>query len=332
MIIQSLHKISIEKRREKREKIIFSKVILSFFFLLFSFFLNAQDSIPASVNTAEKNNIEFQQHFFKALSDKAIFNYQKAIQGLEKCNRILPNNKAVLFELSKNYEKLGRNPEALTYIDLALELEPNNVWMLEHKVFTLRKLANFSDAIITQQKIAATHPKKKQLLVFLHLQNKDLPSAKKVLAELKEAKLLNSRLRSIERKINARKTTEEQPTKITENLNPKSLFEKEKSYKNLKALLDKLATDNDADLLKYSEQGLSLFPAQPFVYLMNGKAFNNNKEYKKALETLQNGIDFVIDNNEIEAKFYLEMSKAYQGLNNIKKANSYKNKAEKILK
>lgn len=332
MIIQSSHKISIKKRREKREKIIFSKVILSFFFLLFSFFLNAQDSIPASVNTAEKNNIEFQQHFFKALSDKAIFNYQKAIQSLEKCNRILPNNKAVLFELSKNYEKLGRNPEALIYIDLALELETNNVWILEHKVFILRKLANFEDAIIAQQKIAATYPKKKQLLVFLHLQNKDVSSARRVLAELKEAKLLNSRLRSIERKINARKTTEEQPTKITENLNPKSLFEKEKSYKNLKALLDKLATDNDADLLKYSEQGLSLFPAQPFVYLMNGKAFNNNKDYKKALETLQNGIDFVIDNNEIEAKFYLEMSKAYQGLNNVKKANSYKNKAEKILK
>jgi tetratricopeptide (TPR) repeat protein len=332
VIIQNLHKTSLERRREKREKKFFSKVILSFFFLFFSFFLNAQDSIPASVNIAEKNNIEFQQYFFRALSDKAIFNYQKAIQNLEKCNRILPNNKAVLFELSKNYEKLGRNPEALSYIDLALEIEPNNIWMLEHKVFILRKLANFDDAIIAQQKIATTNPKKKQLLVFLHLQNKDVTSAKKVLAELKEAKLLNARLRSIERKINARKTTEAQPKKITENLDPKSLFEKEKSYNNLKTLLDKLASENDVELLKYSEQGLALFPAQPFVYLMNGKAFNNNKDYKKALQTLQNGIDFVIDNNEIEAKFYLEMSKAYQGLNDVKKANSYKNKAEKILK
>ncbi|MGG6229743.1 tetratricopeptide repeat protein [Tenacibaculum sp. SDUM215027] len=307
-------------------------MILSFFFLLFSFFLNAQDSIPAAVNIAEKNNIEFQQYFFKALSDKAIFNYQKAIQSLEKCNRILPNNKAVLFELSKNYEKLGRNPEALTYIDLALKEEPNNVWLLEHKVFILRKLANFNDAIIAQQKIAAAYPKKKQLLVFLHLQNKDVTSAKKVLAELKEAKLLNARLRSIERKINIQKTTETQPKKVIESLDAKSLFEKEKSFINLKTLLDKLADDNDSDLLKYSEQGLTLFPAQPFVYLMSGRAFNNNKDYKKALETLQNGIDFVIDNNKIEAKFYLEMSKAYQGLNNVKKANSYKNKAEKILK
>lgn len=329
MIIQNLHKIL---RKEKKEKTFFSETILFFSLLLFSLFLNAQDSIPAAVNIAEKNNIEFQQHFFKALSDKAIFNYQKAIQNLEKCNTIFPNNKAVLFELSKNYEKLGRNPEALTYIDLALKEEPNNVWLLEHKVFILRKLANFDDAILTQQKITAAYPKKKQLLVFLHLQNKDVTSAKKVLAELKEAKLLNARLRSIERKINIRKTTKVQPIKKTKSLDAKSLFEKEKSYGNLKALLDKLDNDNDRDLLKYSEEGLTLFPAQPFVYLMNGKAFNNNRDYKKALETLQNGIDFVIDNHEIEAKFYLEMSKAYQGLNNVKKANSYKNKAEKILK
>ncbi|WP_408024771.1 tetratricopeptide repeat protein [Tenacibaculum sediminilitoris] len=305
---------------------------MSFFTLLFSFFINAQDSIPATVDAAEKNNIEFQQLFFKALSDKAIFNYQKAIQSLEKCNSILPNNKAVLFELSKNYEKLGRNPEALSYIDLALKIEPTNVWLLEHKVFILRKLADFDSAILAQQKIAATYPKKKQLLVFLHLQNNDVKSAKKVLTELKEAKLLTARLRTIEKKINARKTTEDSPKKITENLDVKSLFEKEKSYSNLKTLLDKLAADNDADLLKYSEQGLALFPAQPFVYLMNGKALNNNKDYKKALETLQNGIDFVIDNNEIKTKFYMEISRAYQGLNNIKKANSYKSKAKKILK
>ncbi|WP_428743511.1 tetratricopeptide repeat protein [Tenacibaculum sp.] len=294
--------------------------------------MNAQDSIPPSVDINEKNNLEFQQHFFKALSDKAIFNYQKAIEHLEKCNQILPNNKAVLFELSKNYDKLGRNPEALNYIDLALNEEPDNLWMLEHKVATLRKLANFDDAIIAQQKIATTHPKKKQVLVFLHLQNNNIEGAKKVLAELKEAKLLNARLRKIEEKILQRDSITPKPKKIIVTTDTRLQFEKEKSFDNLKALLEKLANDNDPDLLKYSEEGLILFPAQPLVYLMNGKAHNNNKEFKKALESLQNGIDFVIDNNEIEAKFYLEISKAYQGLNDIKKSNSYKNKAVKILK
>lgn len=328
MIIQNLHKKLIEKRRK-------NILIISFFFLLFSSFINAQDSIPSAVDTNEANNFIFQQHFFKALSEKAILNYKNAIESLEKCNEVIPNNTAVLFELSKNYEKLGRNPEALNYIDLALNIEPNNLWLLEHKVTILRKLANFDEAIITQQKIAETHPKKKQLLVFLHLQNKNVEAAKKVLVELKEAKLLNARLRKIEERLtasNKNTTNQPQPKKTEANLDAKSLFEKEKSYISLKMLLEKLAVENDADLLKYSEQGLSLFPAQPFVYLMNGKALNNNKKYKKALESLQNGIDFVIDNNEIEAKFYLEMSTAYLGLNDVKKSNSYKDKATKLLK
>lgn len=329
MIIQNLHKTSREKRRKNS---LFSKTLLFFFFLLFSSFLNAQDSIPSAVDVNERNNFEFQQHFFKALSDKAIFNYKNAIEHLEKCNKILPNNTAVLFELSKNYTSLGRNPEALSYIDMALTNDPSNLWMLEHKVTILRKLANFEDAIITQLKIAEKYPKKKQVLVYLHLQNKDVDAAKTVLSELREAKLLNAQLRKIEENLIARTVKVVASNKISENVDSKSLFEKERSFINLKTLLEELATENNSDLLKYSEEGLTLFPAQPFVYLMNGKAYNNSKNFKKALVSLQNGIDFVIDNNEIEAKFYLEMARSYHGLNDIKKSNSYKNKAAKILK
>ena len=193
-------------------------------------------------------------------------------------------------------------------------------------------MANFDDAILVQQKIADKHPKKKQYLVFLHLQNNDVLNAKKIIKELKIAKLLNSRLRRIDEKLNAPKKQINKPKVEITNTNLEASFKKEKSFKFLKPLLKKLALNNDSNLLKYSEQGLALFPAQPYVYLMNGKALNNNKQHKKALESLQNGIDFVIDNNEIEAKFYIEMAEAYKGLKNIKKANLYKNKAAKILK
>ncbi|WNW01150.1 hypothetical protein RRF68_09090 [Tenacibaculum sp. HL-MS23] len=298
--------------------------------ILYSLFIYSQDSIPAAVGVIEKNDIQFQDNFFKALSQKAVYNYKKAIEYLENCNELVPNNKAVLFELSKNYLKLGRSNESLEYIHLALLKEPNNLWMLEHKVTILRRVANFDDAIVTQEKIAEKHPKKKQLLVFLHLQNRDVPAAKIVLSELKEDKLLNARLRRIEEKLNDTEVKEVKKKTVSTDL--RATFEKEKTYRSLQLLLNELTTSNHVDLLKYSEQGLTLFPAQPFVYLMNGKALNNTKKYKKALQSLQNGIDFVIDNNEIEAKFYTEMARAYQKLNNPKKANLFKSKAKQILK
>ncbi|CAM1334369.1 conserved protein of unknown function [Tenacibaculum aestuariivivum] len=303
--------------------------------------IKAQDSIPTNIDISEKNNIEFQNYFFKALSQKAIFNYKTAIEYLNNCNQITPNNKSVLFELSKNYLKLGNNMQALEYIDLALYKTPNNIWMLEHKVTILKRLADFNEAIKVQEKIAKKYPNKKSPLVFLHLQNNNINEAQKILLELKEAKLLNSRLREIEKRLNNKKSsiiTHVQKTKIeASNTDLLAIYEKEKNFKNLKNLLIALSNktnsnNNDNDLIKYSTQGLTLFPAQPFIYLVNGKALNNKKKYKKALHSLQNGIDFVIDNTEIEAKFYLEMTKAYKGLNNIAKANIFKNKAIKILK
>ena len=60
---------------------------------------------------------------------------------------------------------------------------------------------------------------------------------------------------------------------------------------------------------------------------MNGKANNLKRDYKKALESLQNGIDFVIDDKKMELNFYLEIANANSGLGNIKEANKYTKKA-----
>ena len=85
-------------------------------------------------------------------------------------------------------------------------------------------------------------------------------------------------------------------------------------------------------LLSYSNVGLELFPAQAFVYLMNGKALNQNKDFKKAIEQLTNGIDFVIDDTTLEADFYDELAKSYNGLGNSKEAIKNKNKALALRK
>ena len=61
---------------------------------------------------------------------------------------------------------------------------------------------------------------------------------------------------------------------------------------------------------------------------MNGKALNTLNKYQEALETLQNGIDFVIDDKKLSAKFYIELGNAYQGLGNKKEADKYFKKAK----
>ena len=117
------------------------RIVLSVFLgLLFNPFCSySQDSIPKAKEIAEENNIKFQEYFFKSLSEKSIKNYQLAIENLEECNTISPNNKTIYFELSKNYLLLNKTSEATQYINKALLLEPTNTWILLHLVAIQKK-------------------------------------------------------------------------------------------------------------------------------------------------------------------------------------------------
>ena len=294
--------------------------------ILWSCPIFSQDSIVLPYTISEKKNLEFQESFFEALTQKGIKNYQKAIESLEACNTLLPKNVAVLFEFSKNYLKLNKIPQALEYVNEALVLEPENIWLLEHLVAVYKRDRNYVEAIKVQEQIAEKHPKKRQEVVYLHLRNKDNDAAVSVLSDLAEAKLLNSRLRRIRERLTAPKKVTTEVSKTTNKGSLEELFVKDKSFATLKKLLIKLDEENNASLLSYSEQGLSLFPAQPLVYLMNGKALNNKKNYKKAVRTLQNGIDFVIDDASTEKDFYKEMLRSYKGLGDTKNINKYQKK------
>ena len=43
------------------------------------------------------------------------------------------------------------------------------------------------------------------------------------------------------------------------------------------------------------------------------------------------GVDFIIDDNDLEADFYMQMAKAYQILGNIKKATTLFEKGKEVI-
>lgn len=85
-------------------------------------------------------------------------------------------------------------------------------------------------------------------------------------------------------------------------------------------------------LLKNATSFVEVFPLQPEFYYYQGLALNQDKKFKKALEALESGIDFVIDNTVLEAQFYIQMGEAYNGLGDSKKKEIHFQKAEKLMK
>ena len=59
-------------------------------------------------------------------------------------------------------------------------------------------------------------------------------------------------------------------------------------------------------------------------------ALNNLNQPKEAIEALEIGLDYIIDDARMEADFYNQLSKAYTLLNNTAKAQTFSDKAQKL--
>ena len=307
-------------------------VLYVFFGLLFNpFLLYSQDSIPKIKEITEENTIKFQEYFFKALSEKSIKNYQIAIQNLEECNAIFPNDKAVFFELSKNYLLLNRTSEALQYINNALLLAPSNFWMLKHLVAIHKKDKNYQEAINTQLIIVEQKPKQRAELIYLYYLNDEYMQALSLIDVFEKDYGLTTRLKQLKNKLVLRNkpqtvisTIDSLPKLILDfKLNPPS-------FNTLKKILTLAIKDDIPAYHMYSNLAIDLFPAQPFSYLSKGRALQLQGKHQEAIDILEIGIDFIIENSLLEVQFYTILISAYKRLNQPQKALEYKMKLQNI--
>lgn len=83
---------------------------------------------------------------------------------------------------------------------------------------------------------------------------------------------------------------------------------------------------------KKAETFIQIYPTQPEFYYYLGLAFNQKGAFKKAREVLESGLDFVVDNPQLELNFDIQLGEAFNGLGDIKKKEYYFSKAESALK
>jgi tetratricopeptide (TPR) repeat protein len=75
-----------------------------------------------------------------------------------------------------------------------------------------------------------------------------------------------------------------------------------------------------------------IYPTQPQFYYFSGLANNQLKQFKKAKETLETGLDFVVEDLDLEINFNLQLGEACNGLGDFKKKEQYFAKANQLVK
>lgn len=427
-------------------------------------YLFAQEEPKDTLALAEN---KFEDSFFESLKQKGMENYDRAIESLEKCQTLQPENSVVYFELGKNYLSQKKYKEAYDNFEKVTKIDPKNRWAWVGMYDVCYDTHDYNQAINIVQKLVEFKAEYREDLVSLYMNTQQFDKALDLINELNEtvgksdkrelykaqilqdAKYQGAEKANLISKIKqfpkeesnyisliflysksnqedkalevAQQLEKEIPTSdwaqvslfkfhlnnndgvkavnamnivlASENIDTKlkhrilnefliftknnpqfdkdldhaiGYFSKDKEVKVAKEIgkfyqskkdwaraihfyemhLKSANDDMEAILLLMqaytenfqfevletaSEEQMQLFPSQPQLYYYNGLANNQLKNYKKAIASLESGIDFVIDDPNLEINFNLQLGEAYNGLGDFKKKEAYFIKANALI-
>lgn len=290
-------------------------------------FLYAQEEKPSAALYTEEYTDAFQEHFFDALKNYAIENYEKAIRSLETCKKLQPDYAVIDFELSKNYFELRQYFRAEDYMLKALKADPENIWYLEGLFTVYEAQNNTGKAIEVATRLSTINPKYKENLVRLYTRSGNYISALKLLDELDEELGTTSVRRNQRIRIMTMKNYDDE---LEQEIH-KNAVEIEENTKNplesIKNDVDNLIKESDyLSLEKLTEEALEVYPAQAELYYFNALAKNKLNKHEPAIEALTMGLEFVIDDSNLENRMYTQMVEAYKAIGNTRKVEEYNKK------
>ena len=111
----------------------------------------------------------------------------------------------------------------------------------------------------------------------------------------------------------------------------KSIKKQPEDFESFEFLMQLLVETKQYDKIDtYANQQLELYPTQASLYYYSGVALLNLEKTKEAKEKLEEGLDFVVENKELETNFYKQLALTYEKLGDVKKKEMYLSKIQKI--
>ncbi len=241
---------------------------------------------------------EFQEHFFEALKQKAIENYDKALLELQICEKLQPNNAVVFFEMGKNYKFQKQYEKAISSFQQANRLKPNKQDILVELLESYRLHQDYEPAILIAKNLISFDNKYYQDLSELYFESQNYDKLLGLLDEL-DAKLGVSEFRYTMRqqiyKVTKNTSGEISTLKESIKLNP----ENETNYLNLIFVYSKEGMTKEA--FETAQQMQQRFPNSKVVHLALYKFYLESQNFDAAFSSMKK----VLGSEEIgaDAKF-----------------------------
>ena len=231
----------------------------------------------------EKKKLEFEENFFDAMSYRIKGDFEKSNELFQNCLNIQPKNDVVLFKIAQNYYDSKKYDEAETYINQAIKINDKNKWY------------------------------KKYVIDIEIDKGTDAKEVRKLIADFSKVAnnpyIISNLYRKLYRRDYKPKVTyNTKKTKNSSNSNKFEMLLNQHKYKELIKLTEKKLEDN---------------PDDAKLYLWTATAYKNLKKWNKAIEYLDMGIDFAMDNKSLLKKYYQTYAEVYRLSGKTKKADKY---------
>ena len=237
--------------------------------------------------------------------------------------------------LSEFYQETNQNDKAMSTYQQALKLDPKNP-IIHLALADYYKSLNDYDNMYKELKIAFENPdldidtKSKILASYYELSNIST-TYKNQAYELCDIALMlhptSAEIHSMHADflLKDKKIKEARDEYEQANILDKSNYAVSNQLMNTEAELGDYKS-----LEAHSFEAMELFPNQPLPYFFNGISNITLKNYKKAVESLTDGIEFVINNNPLLLSFYSSLGDSYNALKEYEKSDKAYDDALKI--
>ena len=218
------------------------------------------------INIDDLGNVsdEFQELFFEALKQKAITNYDKAIEALEKCIEIDPKPDYLYLELGKNYLELKQYQKAEENFKRVQKNQPEDRYLLEFLFETYFQQRKYKESVAIVEKLVEYNPMFKEQLANLYFLEKRYDDALTVLDELNEEFGVDDYREKLRKRITSKITN---PSTQIERL-VKRINEKPKVEQNYLNLIYLYSQDNQKDkAYEVAKRLLKEIPKSELVHL-----------------------------------------------------------------
>ncbi len=260
---------------------------------------------------------------------RATGNTEGAIENLEEKIDLNPKNEKEYLNLIFLYSEQGNSEKAFEAAKNLLKSNPNSqlVHLALYKFYL--DAGNSAEAINSMKIVFASNQvdketKYKVLGDFIQFVNENPTFETQLTAIVNQFSIENGRVFEKLGDYYAAKDRKEDALLAYE----KGIAQDPDNYNLLKnTLLFQIDFKKYEAAVKLSAEGLEIFPAQALLYLLNGVANNGLQQSDAAIESLESGLDFVLEDPKMERDFYEQLAFAYSTKGNVQKAKIYSDKA-----